>query len=708
MRVKKPADVFNLMDTNGRRDDVIHALNGYLSILDELLNDRHMRWRKLPEGNAQFLFYREALKFSEGVFKDHKPYDFVMQRLEENDELKTAVIACDTDWLNGHRFDYPELFRKIDNGIEDRARHYTSTLVKLGFTDSGRKVTEAGDALLGKIALRKDEFERLLPLNYVNIIYLRQLLKLRIFTSEGDRYYSPFCFAVYALLRRGRLSQNEFAELIQSQNPYRRISDIDGYIDHYQEGDYKKELEIDIPPGLTVEGELDNATLRRYFRNRKSGNLSDIYVQFYHALYAFYRQRTPETLAALLTVCEENKTSLSSAFGQGKSIFSVRRGERPSVDEFLANEAAEFFEGNINCNFYRMYSISKQADKIRENSDTTRRIFKATGLISFDHGYVELAYKELCRCMFDRNKMRTKAMGNMEDDLSAFYDCYAEYEGEGNSFYHGLYSTTQILEIDGKELEQTIFDIRGEFAGAEVKEIPLRLQERRSAEFKRFVDERYPKERVKRLLGLFSDRTNDAQIKSEVCTEAAVPTIYEYVVGLAWYYFSGKSIDLLESYRLTLSADFEPISFAGGGAGDIVIRQEDQVIMLEATLMNANSQKRGEWEPVLRHSVNLKIEEEERGSGREVTTFFVADTFDCNTINIWKAVSSVPLQSSVDKEKFTDHVIIMPINNEELAALMDRSEDYREMIERVRELFAADETKFDMGWRDQFIREVIK
>lgn len=39
--------------------------------------------------------------------------------------------------------------------------------------------------------------------------------------------------------------------------------------------------------------------------------------------------------------------------------------------------------------------------------------------------------------------------------------------------------------------------------------------------------------------------------------------------------------------------------------------------MLEATLMNASSQKRGEWEPVLRHSINLKVEEETANTGRK-------------------------------------------------------------------------------------------
>lgn len=55
--------------------------------------------------------------------------------------------------------------------------------------------------------------------------------------------------------------------------------------------------------------------------------------------------------------------------------------------------------------------------------------------------------------------------------------------------------------------------------------------------------------------------------------------------------------------------------------------------MLEVTLMNKSAQKRGEWEPVLRHSLNNKAEHMEI----DTLTFFVTDELDYNTINIWRS-----------------------------------------------------------------------
>lgn len=712
MKVNQCDEIFNLMDTNGRRDDVINALQGYLHILDDIVNTRHLKWKSLPESTAQFHFYEQALAFSQDVFKRHKNYDDVMENLGKLTELRDAISEGNIRWINEHKEEYDDVFKKIDSGIEDRARHYTNNLVKLGFTDSKRTISAAGDVLLGKTNLVRDELEKMLPINDVNLMYLRQLLKLRIFTKDGSAYYSPFCMAVYALLRKERISKNAFAEIVQSQNPYRPTDDVEAYIDGYREGQYLAEYEEEIPEEVNTSEQLSEEIFKKYFPNGKTQRSVKKYYEFYKVLYQFDREQTVQNLAALLSVWENNSKILNKAFGQGKSIFSTRRGERPKVVDFLKKQESDsedmrLFSGRMNENLYRRFMLSKRADEVREKADTTRRIFKATGIISFGTGYAELVNKELCECIFDRDTLKRMSVGRMEDDPNPAYDHYEKYEGGVDTFFCGVQSLAKILNYSKEKIENVLTAVKDKFGASTLDEIVQKIQEVRNEEFAAYVERKYPQEDVKELLSLFSDRNNDRKIKEKVNREATVPTIYEYVVGLAWYYFSGKSINLLESYNLTLSADFEPITHAGGGAGDIVIRQSDKVIMLEATLMNANSQKRGEWEPVLRHSVNLKIEEESAGTGRKVTTFFIADSFDCNTINIWKAISSVPLQSSVDKDKFTDNVIIMPINNVELTELMDKEDEYNEIIDKVRALFVDDEKKFDREWRDNFIHEVI-
>ena len=158
MKSGNKGEVFKLMDSNGRRKDVINALNGYLNILYEMENEGDFLWKpiKSREGNSltQYKFYERALDISRDVFKKHDKYDFVVEQLEANPELKAAIESNDLEWLSKHISDYPDIFKEIDISIEARARFYTDTLVNLGFANQERFITPAGGALLGQIPIR--------------------------------------------------------------------------------------------------------------------------------------------------------------------------------------------------------------------------------------------------------------------------------------------------------------------------------------------------------------------------------------------------------------------------------------------------------------------------------------------------------------------------------------------------------------------------
>lgn len=693
MKLSNEKQIFNLMDTNGRRNDVTNALQGYLSIL----SDFNGEWNNLPNSLSQYIFYKRAIELSPDVFSTHTPYDNLQAEINRNSEFKNAIENNDLTWIQNNQDSYRELLGKFDQGIEDRARHYTSNLVKLGFATQERKITSVGQLLLDKIKLNKDELEILLPVDNINIIYLRQLLKLRIYDAQGQNFYSPFLFALYILVRRNRISENEFFELVQGLNPYFDFTEIESYVNNYQEGDVVENIHINIPEDIE-DSIINEPTFRKYFRNQKSSTAVDVYMAFYNMLYKFNNERNTARLNELLQYYEYNKSMLNKAFGCGKNIFIVKNGERPAPEEFIRKNK-KIFESPLNKYLYTQFELSKRLDQIREYSDTTKRIFKATGVISFDNGYVELAYKELCKHIFKEQTLCQNIYGRSND--------YVEYETEYDSYYCSITSLAEILLYSNEEILNITASVKEEFGVSDIEQISEKVVANRKREFTEFIRNKYPLEKVKELLGLFSDRSNDSQLKEYVSSDATVPTIYEFVVGIAWYYFAGKRIDLLSSYNLTLSANFEPLVHAGGGQGDIVISENDKVVMLEATLMNSSSQKRGEWEPVLRHSVNLKVEEEINGTQRQVTTFFIADEFDANTINIWKAVAAVPMQSSVDRESYTDNVVIMPINSSELSALTDKSDEYDQIINDVHSLFEVEKNNFDLNWRDDFIRKIV-
>ncbi len=608
----------------------------------------------------------------------------------------------DIYWIKQNSEKYSGLIHSFDNGIEDRARHYTSNLVKLGFTDEKRTdLSEVGKSAVSE-KLQKDELEKLLPLSALNVLYLRQLLKVRIFAEDEKSFYSPFAFALYMLLKNDRISTEDFCEMIQGLSPYSEIENIDDFVKNYKTTSIVENLKVENP---FSEELIPYDEFKIYFKNGKSETTVKQYYRFYTLFFTLVKSKKQTDLNNFLDFYDEAKAAINKAFGYERNLFSLRRAERPEITDFIS-DYEEFFTSGFNGLIYEKFTKSKRLDLIHEYSDTTIRIFKATGIISFDNGYVELVNKDLCALIFSETILKERIFGKICDEKSPNYKDYSGYEGSLASYFCSNYSLSEIFDYDSKSVNDIENSVSKTFGSESVDGISKLLEARRRKEFEKFIAEKYPKDEVRNLLNLFSDRKNDRLIKEIVSDNASVPTIYEYVVGIAWYYFSGKSIDLLSSLNLTLSANFEPLLHAGGGQGDIVIYSKDKVVMLEATLMNENSQKRGEWEPVLRHSVNLKIDEEAAGTGRRVVTFFLSDKFDWNTINIWKAVAAVPLQSSVDKDKFTDNVAIMPVNNAELCALLDKEKDYDKIIDDVMKLFKVD-TNFDFRWRENFIATIV-
>lgn len=278
---------------------------------------------------------------------------------------------------------------------------------------------------------------------------------------------------------------------------------------------------------------------------------------------------------------------------------------------------------------------------------------------------------------------------------------YLQYEQTEGCYFCQSHSLLEILNYPPHRTGQILENIQlllGVSTSGAAKDW---LLSKKSADFLAHVRENYPRERVMSLLSLFSDRSNDDKIKREVNDAATVPTIYEYLVGIAWFYLSGGDFDLYASLNLTLNADFEPVVHAGGGEGDIVIQYHDMTVMLEVTMMNKQAQKRGEWEPVLRHALNLKA-----ASDKETFTFFIADELDYNTINIWRAVAAVPLESTNTHQPVSG-VVIMPFTNAQVLSFLREGVSRQQIIQSVRSSFQKVPRITDIQWHQEILSTLL-
>lgn len=695
--VIKNGQIFNFMDTNGRRSDVLNALKIYLEILEELkINYPAEKWGKYPSSLLQFLFYKKALEKSKGTFETHKNYDRLIEELGADYQ---AFLDKDSLWINNH---LANVAKNLDQGAEKRARHYTSTLVKLGLSTAERTITEAGYAYLNGLIVR-DGLEELLPLDNINIVLLRQLAKLKIFSTsnEGKRqYYAPFNMALVLLLSEETVDKNTFDFIVQRLTPYSsdEIKDTicQGAISF---AELKKQIDcIDIilPKELEGKKDIEYKDFKNIFKGSKNNDqISKIYYTFYCALKNFRENKNEKTYIDLQNSLNEK---INKAFGGGKAVFATgSKNKRYSLEQFWDQNQNHplLASDDYICAFYTAYIESKQIDGIKEYSDTTTRLLSATGLFQFQN-LPELSYREILSMIFDIDQLREGIFGEItEDDYTSYEIIENCYLGKSTS----LGSILNYSDEDISFITNTIEKFLGVGTTEEAKGI---LNARKSANFIAHINKKYPKEKIMELLPLFSNRKNDGRIKVEVNDAADVPTIYEYIIGIAWYYISNREFDLYNSLNLTLNADFEPVLHAGGGTGDIIIHYDEIAVMLEVTLMNKYAQKRGEWEPVLRHSLNLKAQNEPK----ETITFFIADELDYNTINIWRAVAAVSLESTQAHTK-VNGVVIMPFTNKEILLFLKRNIYYQEIIKVVKNSFATVPKITDTAWQDKIMSDLI-
>lgn len=695
MQLNNENQILNLANTNGRRNDLINAYTIYMKILNESFENGNYKWGSFPNSLGQFHFYERALEESKEVFTKHDPYDYICEKLQLP-EYKEAFYSMNKEKILELK-DGKKFINKLDNGVEMRSRNYISTLTKIGFIYENYQLSSVGKLFINESEPVRNNFEKLLPIDKANLLLLRQGLKLRVYTKDYKKYYSPIALLIYILFKNEKVYEKDLFTLVNTITPYFPI-DYEKVAESFSKGQVDNLLRkydgffINDP---LVEGrKLKEEEFYKIFSNNKSSKDKDIYFDFYNKLYDFVIFPKNSTYILLKELFEDTtkKKILNNTFGQKKMFLN-----------FKVKDYKEFIKQNYNSNilspdsfnnnFYIKFFYSKRNKDIHDYKDMLKRFMRATGIIEIKNGIVNLAYRDmwieyLKYIDFDKIIFKT------DTEKSA-----SDYENSIDSLFYKDIDVNQIFDVTNEQMNNAIKSIKQKLNIDSIESIKKELITRNDILFKEFINTEFPLDKTIDILKMFSDRNNDKKIKEMVGSEAGIPTIYEYMIGIAWYHISNKEYDVFSSFNLTMNANFLPETHAGGGLGDIVIKYDDNVLMLEVTLMNKNAQKRGEWEPVLRHATNLTIAEQPK----KVRTFFIADELDENTINIWRAVASVPMKSTTGSNKYADNITIMPFTTSELINLMNNNIDEKRIFEFIDLSYTPLQTHFDLNWRNKIL-----
>ncbi|EGE54358.1 AlwI family type II restriction endonuclease [Streptococcus parauberis] len=586
-----------------------------------------------------------------------------------------------------------------------RGRTLTNALMKTGLISSDRKVSSVGQAYFNGDLKEADAIETVLNMSNDNLVYFRQFLKLRIYASDSDDYFYNFRFALQFLSKYDDVPQQDFLKIIESIKPGLSEEELQNIIRDYQ-GTYnnreifddyyqrlfaptlRSQVELDLVKEMFSKDDLSDENFIKYFNNRDNNQTSLLYKEYVLYLLEFSKNHSDDILAKIIKLSKDDK--IKKAFGEGKTPFKISRNT--TVTEFLDDNVDNHLLSGDGYQIYLRFIFSKHNDLIREYSDMCRRAFQVTGLISFENGLANLNSKWIISPLIDLLGNKFTLTGS---------EPYTDYELTADSPWFSDLSTTEILDISSSEID-SIYQVLGEeFGITNLSQVNDVIVERRENEYRTFIETNFPIEKVVTILESIKER-DDEKIFELVTETATVPTIYEYVLTIAWYYISkNKKFKVHQLFQVSLDGNKLPLTHRGGGAGDIEIVNEDYSLLIEATLMDMNTQKRGELEPVIRHSINFEI------ANRNSQTIFIANELDNNVLNIFRASQYVQFNGTFNSGTINGLRIFALTTDEVMQILIKRISDI-ELLSIIESHRSPKPQLVLNNWRDEIVKEVLK
>ena len=197
--------------------------------------------------------------------------------------------------------------------------------------------------------------------------------------------------------------------------------------------------------------------------------------------------------------------------------------------------------------------------------------------------------------------------------------------------------------------------------------------------FNTLIDKKFTDSVLIELLNCFEKR-DDKRIEELVADEAAILTIFEYILGIIWYKVSERQGNILDFMKLSLEANLLLKTHAAGGYADIIYEYETctsypkHSLLLEATLADGPNQRRMEMKPVSRHLGDYRI----RFNNTFDYGLFVITYLNRNVISDFRYRKIIP--HTKDEETITEMKIIS-MDTDSLKKIVENKIKYKYLYE---------------------------
>ncbi|MFT4413213.1 AlwI family type II restriction endonuclease [Fredinandcohnia humi] len=603
------------------------------------------------------------------------------------------------------------------------AREKTSGLKELGLITEHRKITEVGSEILNLLEQEEiNDEQNEFMIEADALIYLKQLLKLYVRDSQFS--IRPFVALLYMLDKLDYLTEEEFTFLLPLCKNNRDVKTMVKLIQGRREGkgagasinsiilhfmnrmpNYRQAREYFIEQKeVTVE------LICAVGMNRKSREGEKMYDAPYFDLYqALWESLNIDT--EKITEVELNK--VKSAIKQLKKpskwwrLLLLGKSQRKADQlEFFRNKMSRLFRGGFTLSskknveidketafrnsFYTFMHLYKWKANLEEYGDLNKRYFSLADILIFQDEKVELTlfakyFFHLCVDQLIEEPIQTSLLN------------------QSLSFEQ----ISPALKID----TQDVVDLVSEKTGKRLDIPSMRehFKREKDSQLEALINHRFSKEKLVELFTLIESRndTNDKAVQSYVTENADIPTIFEYLLGVSWYHISGKTINLMDSWNMSLDANLLPKRHAAGGGSDIVIDFDattdypNHKLMLEATLTNATNQRRAEMEPVSRHLGTLKA----ANPDTEIYGVFVSNHLDINVVIDFRSRKDVPYFDRTTGTLVKDNMII-PVDTENIKTMLSKDIRYSTIYRFFKSAYTTD-TPIER-WYEETINAPLK
>ena len=310
--------------------------------------------------------------------------------------------------------------------------------------------------------------------------------------------------------------------------------------------------------------------------------------------------------------------------------------------------------------FFKYMHLFKAKATLKDYFDLNRRYIRITNCITFKDNIVKL-------------DVIPKIIIN--NSINQLYEI-VDIESKDLYLNVDLHTICATLDIGDKEL---LYLASKEF-NKNFKNINELYNENESVRYKKFnelIDSKFYVNKLIELLEQFEKR-DDNFIINYLQSEADVPTIFEYVLGIVWYIVSNRKGNILDYMKLSLDADLLPRTHAAGGESDIIYKYEQtkdypkHTMLLEATLADKTNQRRMEMEPVSRHLGDYIL----LTNNKSNYCTFVTNFLDANVISDFRQRKNQYYYDRFDNSKFIEGMKIITLETKLLKHILKNNIHY--------------------------------